>query len=160
MFPADVFGFSKPAVRGRFVLSVFTALSMLGAQVASANAAALQCPPDVFSVDYERYIKTMDERFGYRLNPQVYGTHEAMTKLVEEFGKQAPPPVGSKVMAIYFTDINASQFMEARCAGDCSEADHDALAGRCAMEMGSTCLDFAVVIDGIAQCLMIPRPKL
>lgn len=160
MFPVEVFSGSKPATSHRFFVSVLALLTLSYSHVAAANDVPLQCPPDVFSAEYDSYIKLMGERVGYKLEPSIYGTEEMMMRLVKEFEESSPPPAGSNIMEIYFTDLKGSGLLGARCIGDCSQEDYTALAGRCAMEMGSTCLDFAVVIDGKAQCLMIPRPKL
>ncbi len=123
MFPVDVLSGSKPATSRRFFVRVLALLTLSYSQVAAANAASLQCPPDVFSAEYDSYIKLMDERVGYKLEPSIYGTEEMMVRLVKEFEEASPPPAGSNIMAIYFTDLKGSGLLGARCIGDCSRED-------------------------------------
>ncbi|MEB2842948.1 hypothetical protein GAO09_27595 [Rhizobiales bacterium RZME27] len=159
MLPADIGSVANRLIKIRPALYVLSAFMVANAHGLAANPLPLQCPPDVSGRDYGRFTDMMQERLGYSLSPQLYGSQEVMNRLLREFETVDAPASGAGIMALYFTDMKGSRLMGARCAGDCSADDYSALVSRCAMEMGSTCLDFAVIIDGRAQCLTIPKPE-
>jgi hypothetical protein len=116
----------------------------------------IKCPPDVYSQEYDYYLKRSDQMIGFTLEPQVYGSEMNMNNLKENFNKLQ---IKDKGVYFIFSDPSRSSLYEYQCDEECGRHDYEGALRSCNSKHGGGCLDFAIVLDGTAQCLMIPRPE-
>lgn len=121
----------------------------------SANAADVKCPPDVYSPDYEQYLENSRKRVGFTVEPQVYGSLDKLDKLSSEFEKLS---IGSGIVFV-FSDLELTKLHVANC-DNCSQTSYQTMMAQCNAALGARCIDFAVVVDGKAQCMLIPKPEI
>ncbi|MBB5862842.1 hypothetical protein [Xanthomonas sp. 3058] len=121
----------------------------------TAKAAEVACPPDVYSAEYEDYLREFISARGFAIEPLVYGRAEDITRLSSKFSELS---IGRGVVFV-LSDLSLSTFYVADC-DTCGPASYQALMAQCAAKLGTRCIEFAVVIDGTAQCLLIPRPEI
>lgn len=123
---------------------------------ASRGAVELTCPPDIYASEYLAYLERADTRMEIRLEPQLYGSISAMETLTVAFREERHALSG---ISLTMTAKPFDKVWTGHCTESCSARDYQALARECAAALGDQCFDFAIVIDGVSQCLMTPRPE-
>jgi hypothetical protein len=137
------------------ILALGISISMVYAP--SATATEITCPADVYSKEYESYLKRIRELVDFSIEPQVYGDEEKIHELQRKFA--GLPFYSDNGVTFVFADSNLKTLYKAECE-NCSIAAYENLAALCAAALGKRCVDFAVVVDGKPQCMLIPEPKL
>ncbi|MDD7973805.1 hypothetical protein [Roseinatronobacter alkalisoli] len=116
----------------------------------------LTCPPDIYADDYLAYLERADAAMDMRLEPQIFGTQGNLRTLTAVFESSEHPLTG---ISLSMTSAPFEKIWSGICEGRCGTRQYQRLARTCAEELGGQCLDFAIVIDGVAQCLMTPKPE-
>jgi hypothetical protein len=115
---------------------------------------ALTCPADIYSDAYFSYLERADSRMDARVEPQLYGDVSQMQKLASEFEAREHALEG-----IWFAMTSApyDELWLGHCERACGPLAYQSVLTQCSADLGGPCRDFAIVIDGVSQCLMTPH---
>jgi hypothetical protein len=124
---------------------------------ANSLASDIICPADVFAQKYDDFLSKSDARLGFRVEPIIYGSASEVSSLAEKF-REMPGPEKSGV-TYYFTSKKMDDLYRHSCE-DCGTVDYYKALMSCSYELGSTCFEFSISIDGNTQCMLIPKPEI
>ena len=138
------------------ILASGLSISML-CMPSAAHALEIKCPADVYSPDYQAYLDRLRNLLNFTIEPKIYGTEAKIHRLQKKFSDLSFN--SRKSVSFVFADSHLQSLYKADCE-DCSMAAYEKLAASCAVALERRCVDFAVVIDGKAQCMLTPKPEL
>ncbi|MFA7432283.1 MAG: hypothetical protein WCZ72_01085 [Gemmobacter sp.] len=113
------------------------------------------CPADIYSSEYERYLEQSQKWLNFTLEPQIFGTEEDIERLIKEYYNLPRPEEGVS----FIMTNNSLERLHVHACTNCDQEEYQRALKNCQMALGSQCRDFAIIVDGQAQCLVTPRSE-